>query len=695
MPGPGAGLAVLLRPVTVGGAAADPVTCVGVAPGTLVTGHTSGTVRTHSWPAPAAAPPQLIKELRVAGRGESVTVVRAENSAVCAGTSSGEVVVVLPGHRVLRCALGQPVSCAAWTQRDSELCVGGAGGAVALVSLARRDITQILDLGSRVVQIEAAAEGGLLVSSLAASVLVNTHRKTFRQLGARPRCGQFGACEASEPGLVWAARPGCRVWRVEAGTGAVTSTQQYKPSLEAAEASTRVRVISASAGHTPASAPEHGFSLLTPVPGTGLTLTHSARALYLLDLAASEVAAWWTVPEGELVEAHALDPGTLVTLSSTGAVTQHQFGPLASLLEAGLATVGARRLQQHLEAESPTALARLYCGLLSPASSCVSEDSREAVARMLQEMLSLDPHTDGGHLVSRSLPFHASADVDWGRRKRTNSEPTNNLIPETFHLKEAEDECDDDTRDITKDEIDGEAADEETFPLEFSLADIRFDDSVAQTVDKLRRQNIDFDDTELVNKSQILNEMIISAQNIIEESDDNVTKHISRLSLQLRKLLIHHFNECNEHETESEMLVNLTSTQKNILNSCFTRIFSDDLYRDICFNPLKDVLEEHHQQTLSFSAAQRVRMFEQQELEQDRLLASVLRHLLDLVDPDPVLRSLRAPHFLALRQLLRHQHRRRPVLAPMALDQVTQTLSKTLTVDYYYYDHFCLGVNSK
>ena len=68
MPGPGAGLAVLLRPVTVGGAAADPVTCVGVAPGTLLTGHTSGTVRTHSWPAPAAATPQLIKELRVAGR---------------------------------------------------------------------------------------------------------------------------------------------------------------------------------------------------------------------------------------------------------------------------------------------------------------------------------------------------------------------------------------------------------------------------------------------------------------------------------------------------------------------------------------------------------------------------------------------------------------------------------------------------
>ena len=35
MPGPGAGLAVLLRPLTLGGAAADPVTCVGVAAGSM------------------------------------------------------------------------------------------------------------------------------------------------------------------------------------------------------------------------------------------------------------------------------------------------------------------------------------------------------------------------------------------------------------------------------------------------------------------------------------------------------------------------------------------------------------------------------------------------------------------------------------------------------------------------------------
>ena len=75
----------------------------------------------------------------------------------------------------------------------------------------------------------------------------------------------------------------------------------------------------------------------------------------------------------------------------------------------------------------------------------------------------------------------------------------------------------------------------------------------------------------------------------------------------------------------------------------------------------------------AFSVITNLRMELFEALEQDLLLAAVLRHLLDLVDPDPVLRSLRAPHFVALRQLLRHQHRRRPVLAPLALDQVPLT----------------------
>lgn len=86
----------------------------------------------------------------------------------------------------------------------------------------------ILLLDSPIVQI-AGYEDLVLVSTYTKCVLCNTEREEFKQIGNRPRDGEYGACFISflEETKIYCSRPGCRLWEVDLD-GSVNNTHQYK-----------------------------------------------------------------------------------------------------------------------------------------------------------------------------------------------------------------------------------------------------------------------------------------------------------------------------------------------------------------------------------------------------------------------------------------------------------------------------------
>lgn len=86
----------------------------------------------------------------------------------------------------------------------------------------------ILLLDSPIVQVDGH-EDLLLVSTYTKCVLCNTEREEFKQIGNRPRDGEYGACFIAfhEETKIYCSRPGCRLWEVDLD-GSVNNTHQYK-----------------------------------------------------------------------------------------------------------------------------------------------------------------------------------------------------------------------------------------------------------------------------------------------------------------------------------------------------------------------------------------------------------------------------------------------------------------------------------
>ena len=207
-------------------------------------------------------------------------------------------------------------------------------------------------------------------------------------------------------------------------------------------------------------------------------------------------------------------------------------------------------------------------------------------------------------------------------------------------------------------------------------ADNLFENLEMVTVDNLEnmqgRGNYNFQ----FNKTQILSEMISSCQIILHETDDNkVTREISKLSQFLSKLLGNYFHEMDDNEqapSHDEILVNLTVTQKQTLKECFNIIFSDELYCDLCFHPLKDILEENCPPRVSFASKQLVKIFDQIYLDQDYLLSAVVRYISPYIDVDFLLKHMDVNYFLTINELVQLEHIRKPILAPMTLEQIDE-----------------------
>ncbi|XP_040152979.1 Hermansky-Pudlak syndrome 5 protein homolog [Anopheles arabiensis] len=164
--------------------------------------------------------------------------------------------------------LGGPafVTSFCWTEDDRELYCGDSRGIVSLIQFSLfmgRNILNIslhpvLLLENRIVQIDRYKDL-LLVSTLSKCVLCNTAREEFKQIGNRPRDGQYGASfviahpntnasaattTTPSPPLmivdeedvrIFCSRPGSRLWEADL-EGNVIRTHQFKQAAAAAAA---------------------------------------------------------------------------------------------------------------------------------------------------------------------------------------------------------------------------------------------------------------------------------------------------------------------------------------------------------------------------------------------------------------------------------------------------------------------------
>ncbi|MED6260985.1 Tectonin beta-propeller repeat-containing protein 2, partial [Ataeniobius toweri] len=187
----------------------------------------------------------------VEGKCEAITAVKllsCFDDLVAAGTASGRVVVFqlvspLPGrNKQLRRfnVVGHhkgSITSLTWSANGMKLFSGDDKGRVVLSAL---DLDQgvcqsvlLLEESSGVVQMEYRHQV-LLVSTQQRSVLYCTQKQELLQLGTKPRkrTGRFGACflpalcKQSDL-LVYAARPGLRLWRSNV-RGEVEDTQLLK-----------------------------------------------------------------------------------------------------------------------------------------------------------------------------------------------------------------------------------------------------------------------------------------------------------------------------------------------------------------------------------------------------------------------------------------------------------------------------------
>ena len=620
----------------------------------LVTAHLSGEVRLFS-----LRGQQLIQTAsrRVTEAGDILCVasVDREGDTLCVGTQSGEIIILqLLSNRVSRYSLGQAVSSLAWVSDHLQVCVGGETGAVALVSVLRREFIQILDLGSKVVQIEDIEDTGLLVSCLTHSILINNEKKTFRQLGSKPRHGEFGASgdsrreELGAAGgqVTWAARPGCRVWRVDASSGAVTSTLQFKHILENQDPVKPLLANNVSSpDETKSAIEEHGFSLLKR-NSSGVYLTYNLSNIYLLDLDNSEVISWWRTELGSIKEAH-IERDIIVTLHDTGSLCFYKIGTCSSQIENIFKDKGTREFENFLHNQGGSQTAEIFLKILSGNVHFESTTVKLSVLDILRGILSLNDIQDSSSILSKSVPCQSILAVSESLRPRKMSEPLmENWIS---GVNQANINIEENIKNEEEDNLQAEQED---------VADA--DNDLVE-----RRPEND------INKTDILNDMITSCQKINDESDDNVTKEISKLSVKLGILLTNHIEE--NHKEASRLLVNLSTFQNLSIKSAFNKIFSDELFLDLCFNPLKDILPVPQSMNTSFSIKQLVMMFEQKYLDRDYYISSFIPYIYDFLDIPTVLTRLDAFQYLTIKEILNQEAQQRPALTPLTLEQIEES----------------------
>lgn len=205
------------------------------------------------------------------------------------------------------------VTCFYWSDDEKELFYGDRIGNVCVVrveqffngTIFNAQINPILLLSSEIVQIDGF-DLLLIVSTRTNCILCNTDREEFKQVGNRPRDGQFGACFMNKSvdeflrGQVICARPGARFWVVDYG-GAVKQTIQFKEALsrpplrpQTVTKSPETKTEDCEESHKKYSNQNLSFGKLTElrVDGQNFLVTHTKTGIYVFDPLNSKLVLW-------------------------------------------------------------------------------------------------------------------------------------------------------------------------------------------------------------------------------------------------------------------------------------------------------------------------------------------------------------------------------------------------------------------
>ncbi|XP_050522059.1 uncharacterized protein LOC126894813 isoform X2 [Daktulosphaira vitifoliae] len=133
--------------------------------------------------------------------------------------------------------LGCEITAMEWTSKN-QLYFGDNSGKVTSICVSlfvKKVIFQTppytkIELDSRIVQINSS-DDLLVVSTLTRCYLCDITKEQYRQIGQKPRDGDYGCCIVGRnEKKIFSARPGSRIWEVEIN-GSVKSTHQLKHSL--------------------------------------------------------------------------------------------------------------------------------------------------------------------------------------------------------------------------------------------------------------------------------------------------------------------------------------------------------------------------------------------------------------------------------------------------------------------------------
>eukprot|EP00117_Sycon_ciliatum_P015169 scpid48115/ scgid15129/ Hermansky-Pudlak syndrome 5 protein homolog; Ruby-eye protein 2 len=153
------------------------------------------------------------------------------------------------------CEHQSPITCLAWDMYGARLFSGDERGLVTVTYLPPAKVSRkgndacknrpfrkdeiIYRADSGIVQLDFK-DTTLLVSAKKSCFVLDTHQEVARQLGQKPRDGQFGGClrilrKESGRGelLVYTARPGGRVWEAPVSEMKVSTTHKLKEVLQA------------------------------------------------------------------------------------------------------------------------------------------------------------------------------------------------------------------------------------------------------------------------------------------------------------------------------------------------------------------------------------------------------------------------------------------------------------------------------
>jgi hypothetical protein len=215
---------------------------------------------------------------------------------------------------VVDCCVARPLflsyanSDATLLDDSLSLFVGDSRGRLVAHTMRRRALGTVVrsdllfDFNAPIVQLDVApGSDALLVSTTSLSLVLKPAADPSAPplqipIGTKPRDGLYGAAFHRDGTVVFAARPGKRLWRADAASGNVEATFNFAPSLQTLpespllSAAAREAVLAA----FPARTQPLVFSRVLPLPmySNNLLFASESDAVFVIDLANGNVVQW-------------------------------------------------------------------------------------------------------------------------------------------------------------------------------------------------------------------------------------------------------------------------------------------------------------------------------------------------------------------------------------------------------------------